>query len=177
MLSLKRPDKVKLICAFIYSQKEIYEETLKILRKKIGIIDLESSAIKFNFTDYYKKEMGDNLLRNFISFEKLIKPDALVNIKLYTVKIEKKFAEKRKRRINIDPGYINEAKLSLTTTKDFCHRLYIGRKIYAEITLYYANKQFKNLPWTFPDYRTPEYKEIFTKIRDKYKKQLRDGRK
>ena len=116
--------------------------------------------------------MGKPLSRRFISFKKLRKPEQFVKIKLYCLKLEKKFALNLQRQVNIDPGYINEAKLILTTTKDFAHRIYLGRGVYAEVTLSYLKDNFSEIPTTFPDYRTPQYKKIFFDIRKLYRQQI-----
>lgn len=166
------PLPVKFICGFIYTTEEIYQGTKKKLERKFGPIDFESERIDFTSTEYYYPEMGKPLSRRFISFKKLRKPEQFVNIKLYCVKLEKKFALNLHRRINIDPGYINEAKLILTTTKDFAHRIYLGKGIYAEVTLSYLNGCFSEFPTTFPDYRTPRYKKIFFNIRKIYRQQI-----
>lgn len=172
MLKKIFPLPVKFLCGFIYPQENIYEKTKNVLVKKFGKIDIESETINFNFTDYYSEEMGGNLFRRFISFEKLRNPSDFISIKCFCVNIEKKTAVNGKRKINIDPGYINEAKLVLTTTKDFSHRIYLGKGIYAEVTLQYRNNRFVESAATFPDYRTLEYKNIFLKIRDTYRQQI-----
>jgi len=175
MLRKQPPSTVKLICAFIYSREDIYERVITFLAQKYGKIDFQSPAIDFNFTDYYEPEMGKNLTRRFISFDKLVNADRLADIKDFCIKIEKKFAPAQKRRINIDPGYINEAKLVLATTKDFHHRIYLKNGIFAEITLAYSAKEknFTDLSTTFPDYRTKEYKEILLHIRGLYRSRLK----
>ncbi|MCK4916830.1 MAG: DUF4416 family protein [Candidatus Omnitrophica bacterium] len=174
MLQLQIPIPVKFFCALIYSNEDIYLKTKLILQKKFGKIDFESQLIPFNFTDYYSKEMGECLYRRFISFKKLRLPCKFANIKLYCIKLEKLFSSKNSRKINIDPGYINESKLVLTTTKDFSHRIYLKKGIFAEITLSFINGKFSNWPTTFPDYRTDEYKNIFNIIREKYRNDIKD---
>ena len=172
MLDIHLPLPIKFICGFIYTTEEIYQNAKKYLERKFGPIDFESERINFNFTDYYCPEMGKPLSRRFISFNKLRKSEQFVNTKLYCVKLEKKFAVNLHRRINIDPGYINEAKLILTTTKDFAHRIHLGKGIFAEATLSYLKDHFSEIPTTFPDYRTPQYKEIFFNIRKIYRQQI-----
>lgn len=173
MLHLQLPKPVKFICGFIYTTEEIYQNTKIILEKKFGRIDFESKKIDFDFTNYYYPEMGKPLTRKFISFEKLRKPDKFVDIKLYCVKLERKFALNQCRRINIDPGYLNEAKLVLTTTKDFAHRIYLGNGVYAEVTLSYSGNDFVEFSTTFPEYRTPQSKKIFLDIRKVYRQQIK----
>ena len=174
MLHTQQPLPVKFICAFIYRDEATYSKTKVILKRKFGKIDFESQKINFDFTNYYCEEMGKPLLRRFISFEKLRKPSDFVNIKIFCIGLEKRFSHANKRSVNIDPGYLNEAKLVLTTTKDFSHRIYLNRGIYAEVTLHYADKTFAHFSTTFPDYRTPQYIDIFLSIRKAYRKQIRN---
>ena len=174
MLTTQKHPKVKFFCAFIYADGKIYNTVKKTLVKKFGPIDFESDEIPFNFTKYYEPEMGLNLTRRFLSFTKLQKPDIFPDIKLFTIKLEKKFAKNNNRVINIDPGYLTQAKLILTTTKDFSHRIYIGKGLFAEITLHYQNNNFQYLPTTFPDYRTDEYKNIFLRLRKTYRLQINE---
>ncbi|MCF7907690.1 MAG: DUF4416 family protein [Candidatus Omnitrophica bacterium] len=174
MLKLQFPKPVKFICGFIYSTEKSYQQVKSILESKFGKVDFETQPIDFTFTDYYEEEMGKNLKRRFISFRKLQNPKRFTTIKLFCLKLEKKFALNNKRQINIDPGYLNEAKLVLTTTKDFSHRIYLDKGIYAEITLLFKDGAFCNLETTFPDYRTKTYKGIFHLIRDTYRQNLKN---
>jgi hypothetical protein len=64
------------------------------------------------------------------------------------------------------------AKLVLASTKDFCHRIYLDRGIFAEITLVYKKDSFTHWDWTYPDYRTAQYIKIFNHIREIYAKQI-----
>ena len=176
MLVIQKPRKVKLIFGFIFSSPQICERAEKALIRKFGALDYTSKTLDFSFTDYYEEEMGTNLKRKFISCKKLINPENLTEIKLFAISLEKRFSILGKRRLNIDPGYINESKLVLSTTKDFSHRIYLGKGIFSEVTLLYKNKGFQNLAWTFPDYRTKTYKEILLKIRSLYRKQINPER-
>ncbi|OGX43889.1 MAG: hypothetical protein A3G38_03040 [Omnitrophica WOR_2 bacterium RIFCSPLOWO2_12_FULL_51_8] len=83
-------------------------------------------------------------------------------------------AEVSRRLVNIDPGYLDLAKLVLASTKDYRHRIYLERGIYVEITLFYQRKTFNPWEWTYPDYRSREYIEVFNRIREIYKKQLQE---
>ena len=173
MISLHFPKKVKFLVGFIYSDEEVYLRAKNILRKKYGEFDFESQTIPFDFTDYYCEEMGTHLKRRFLSARKLFKLTDFVAIKHYCIKIEKMFSCSGMRKINIDPGYLNDAKLVLLTRKNFFHRIYLGKGIYAEVTLYYSKKKINYLPWTYPDYRTEEYTDIILKIRNTYMSQIR----
>ncbi|MDD3296665.1 MAG: DUF4416 family protein [Candidatus Omnitrophica bacterium] len=173
MLSRRFPLPVKFISGLIYSNEKIYSLVKALLSRRYGKVDFESQPIPFNFTNYYTKEMGPGLTRRFISFSRLRCPADFLKIKLYCLKLEKRFAVNNNRVINIDPGYINEAKLVLLTTKDFSHRVYLDKGIYAEVTLQYRDGSFLEFLTTFPDYRTPQYKEIFSRIRDAYRKDIK----
>lgn len=165
---------VKLICGFIYREEQIYRSASAALRRRFGPADIESAPLKFTYTDYYEREMGRDLLRRFISFQRLIRPDNLREIKIFTNALERKLSAAKPgfRDINMDPGYITEAKLVLATTKDFCHRIFLGKGIYAEVTLVYQDKGFRHREWTYPDYRTDEYHRIFAQMRQKYVTQI-----
>lgn len=173
MGEIKKQKSVKLFIGFIFSQKHIFEEVKSILIKKFGKIDFESRILDFKYTNYYEDELGKNLKRKFISFKKLINPKNVSNIKIFANKIEKKFSMTGKRLINIDPGYLELAKVVLLTTKDYVHRIYLDKGIFAEITLFYQDNAFKTWPWTYPDYKTPAYLEIFERIRHIYQAQIK----
>jgi hypothetical protein len=165
----------KLVIGFIYKNEEIVEKVKDALINEFGKIDFESAALNFIHTDYYNKEIGENLLKKFISFEKLVNPDKLFDIKIFTNSIEQKFLYNgtNNRMINIDPGLLSLSKLVLATTKNYDHRIYIGKGIFAEVTLRWTQKNFKEFEWTYPDFRTEEYKRILGKIREIYKEQIK----
>ncbi len=166
---------VKLIIGLIAKDEAFFLKTQKTLEKRFATIDFKSDCLNFNYTDYYKEELGASLKRQFLSFKKLINPANLYKIKLYTQRVEKFFSQAGKRKINIDPGYLDLAKLVLATSKDFSHRIYLAKGIYAEITLIYKNGGFQHLDWTYPDYRTDSYKKIFDTIRHIYHKQINEA--
>ena len=178
MGEIKIPEKVKLIIGILISKglyNSLFDEIVSVLGERFGEIDYKSELIDFNFTNYYSDEMGKDVFRIFISFKKLIDKDDLSEIKLFSNKLEENYFGKEglKRPVNLDPGYIELSKLVLASTKNFYHRIYLKDGIYGEVTLFYSNKKWNNLPWTFPDYRTDKYKNILIEIRKIYKKQLK----
>ncbi len=166
---------VKLICGVIFNQKISSYDIKRALEEEIGAVDFSSREINFNYTDYYRSEMGKELKRLFFSFKKLQSPERLHRVKLKTREIEKRFLRNGKRRVNLDPGYMELSKLILFSFKNFSHRIYAAEDVYAELTLSYRGGEFCSLPWTFPDYSSPEYKEILGRIRDIYRKQLKEN--
>lgn len=159
--------KAKLIIGFIYKEDAALNKAQAVLKKKFGEIDFESQVLPFQHTNYYEAEFGQGLKRKFISFRNLILPENLAKIKNLTNRIEKKLSCGPSRLINIDPGYLSLSKLVLASTKDYKHRIYLGGRIYAEVTLFYQDKTFQPWECTYPDYRSPEYIAIFNKIRQK----------
>jgi len=170
---IKKHPPVKLIIGFIFKEESILNEAKAILVRRFGKIDFESQTLPFVHTNYYEKEFGKDLKRKFTSFTKLVLPYDLPKIKIITNKIESNLSSGSSRLINIDPGYLELAKLILASTKDYKHRIYLKRGIYAEVTLFYQDKTFQSWQWTYPDYRTPEYIAIFNRIRQIYAQQIK----
>jgi len=172
------PSPVKLCIGMLTRDESLFDEVASHLRNLYGATDFVSHVIPFTFTSYYEKEMGSSLLRRFFSFRELIDQGSLSLIKIATNELEAQYSkdgeEGKKRRINLDPGYIGLSKLVLATVKDRSHRIFIGNGIYAEITLQYEKKTFNPWHWTYPDYRTPEYIEVFNTVRDMYVCQLKE---
>jgi len=168
-----KSQKVKLFFGFISNDKNLFLKTEQILARKFGLIDYSSEILPFNYTDYYNQELGENLQRKFISTARLIRPESLADIKIFTNKIETKFSAQNKRRINIDPGYLSNGKLVLATTKDYSHRVYLKRGILAKVELFYQNGSFQPWQWTYPDYKTKDYIEIFNNLYKVYLGELR----
>ncbi|MFC1804760.1 DUF4416 family protein [Candidatus Omnitrophota bacterium] len=168
---INRHQPVKLITSLFFKEEEIFKDSKKTLIRRFGVTDFESRSIPFTHTDYYEKEFGRHLARRFLSFKRLIRPEELPGIKVFTNKIESKSSKEACRRINIDPGYINLAKLVLATAKDYGHRTYLGKGIFAEVTLFYREGSFRPWEWTYPDYKTPESIGIFNRIRATYAQQ------
>jgi len=177
MAKMKNPLPVKLIMGMISRNVDFFDQVTQILVEKFGPVDLKSSLFNFDKTDYYEEEMGENLKRQFLSFHQLIELKDLVEIKLFTNSLEEKLSlskDKPSRLINLDPGYLDCTKLVLASTKDSPNRIYLREGIYGEITLYFSQGTFKSRPWTFPDYQTREYIEVFNQIRKLYINQRRN---
>ncbi|MCE1248790.1 MAG: DUF4416 family protein [Firmicutes bacterium] len=178
MSDIRTPKPVKYFVGMISNNEELFEKAMEKLKPYYGEFDIVSESVPFDFTDYYHPEMGEGLKRKFASFEKLMDPGILPDMKILTNKIEEEFAHTvdengYKRSVNIDPGYLNEPKMILASTKDFSHRIYLRDGIFAEITLFWRNKQYQHWEWTFPDYRTQWYKDWFTSLRKRYLEQVK----
>jgi len=117
------------------------------------------------FTDHYTEELGSPVYRSFIFFNTIIDPASLVEAKLTTNEIEKTFSCDKKRQINIDPGYLTLAKVVLASTKNYSHRLSLGKGIYGELELFYKDKTFVPHLFTYSDYMEKNCIEMFIKAR------------
>ena len=114
MGSIRTFNPVKLFVGILVSEEERLAEVESRLSAEYGAIELRSSIIPFTFTDYYRHETGDRILRTFFSFERLIDADRLPEIKHWTNTLEAEFAASGgpssdiQRPVNLDPGYIEQ---------------------------------------------------------------------
>jgi hypothetical protein len=74
--------------------------------------------------------------------------------------------------VNIDPGYLLHERFVLASGKNFSHRIYICRGIYADMTLNYQKGNFQKLPWTYPDYADGPILSFLRQVRLKYGQDL-----
>jgi len=168
---------VKLICGIIFSEEKARGQAIKFLVPEFGPLDLISPDFAFEFSSYYEPEMGPNLKRCFLSFEKLIRPETLPDIKIWTSQLENKMQElwaRTGRPVNLDPGYLTASALIMATTKDFSHRVPLRNGIYAHLEFLFSRKGIKILEWTYPDFRPPAYHDFFLKVRNIYLEQIKD---
>ncbi len=163
------PDPVKMFVAVLYSDEVLLEKSLKILEDEYGPMDYRSRPMPFQVTSYYVDEMGETIQRIFLSFEKLIDPGRLAEIKIRTNQIEDELAVEGRRRINLDCGYMDVCKVILASAKYNGQKIYLGRGIYGDPTLHYEKGHFTAYSWSFPDFKTGQYERIFLRIRELYK--------
>lgn len=173
------PQPVKAVIGVLTVEPSLLPTVYAELTQRLGPIDFTSELLQFTSTNYYEAEMGPNIQRQFISFERLIDAGTLAEMKLFTNAVEQTFAAKNPdgdlRRVNLDAGYLCLAKLVLASTKDHAHRIYLRDGIYAEITLRFYRKTFRPWEWSYPDYRLPTYITIFNHIREIYRNQLENA--
>jgi len=143
------------------------------LSARFGPIDHESEGIPFDFTGYYQKELGPDILRQYISFKDLIDPGALAAIKLATNRMEEELMEDGVRKVNLDPGYLDLSKMVLATTKDATYRVYLADGISGQSTYYFQGGTYHPWEWTYADYRAESSISFFNRVRSEYKKLVR----
>jgi len=162
------PKPAKLVIGFFLREKDLVVPVVKALTEKFGPVDIVSSRLPFNFTTYYEPEMGKPLFRRMLAFGTLIKQSALSEIKRITNDLELAYLKNGKRMVNLDPGYLLRERFVLATGKNYSHRIYIGQRIYADLTLIYTKGRFMKLPWTYPDYAEQNMLIYLERVRNKY---------
>lgn len=170
------PPPVKLIASLFSPSQPLLDEVVEGLQGLFGPVDWVSPPLLFDRTAYYAREMGWPLHRCFVSFRALVPPDRLAEIKIETNALEERYAADGRRRVNIDPGYVALERLVLATGKNYVHRIYLSRGIYADLTLVFSKGSFAPLPWTYPDYAAVDTIGHFNRVRAEYFAQLRGGR-
>jgi hypothetical protein len=178
MAQIRTPLPVKLFVGVLTSIRSLLPEIEERLVALFGSADLRSDLFPFDQTHYYDEEMGSPIHRQFLGFSALIDPSEIAGIKVKTNNLESAFARESpsmQRPVNLDPGYVEQSKVVLASTKNFFHRILISEGIYAEVTLHYQAGKWYNFPWTFPDYKSEEYRKYFSSLRDIYRGQLSDA--
>ena len=158
----------------LYSNREIFDQASEILKSHFGDILLVSPPSPWDHSPYYKDELGSPVLRQFIFFKPIIDPGTLADIKIRTIEIEDALSSDGRRRINLDPGYLTLAKIVLASTKNYSHRIYLGKGIYAELTLLYRNSShtYASHLFTYTDYQEQQNIDLFLRVRGMLKKML-----
>ncbi len=162
---------------------EAFDWAIAKASKHWGPIEFSSERFDFSETSFYSKTMGDGLQKQLLAFTDLIQQDRVVESKHDSNAWEDEFKSlqdwEESRPINLDPGYITEAKLVLATTKDRDHRIYLRNGIFAEVTLFYQALRWQSSRWTYPDYKRDDFHEFFERcrlwLRERYAAMAIDG--
>ena len=162
------PRPAKLVVGVFLRDKELLPQVTGRLEQRYGPVQMTSLWFDFDFTNYYATEMGSPLYRCMLVFQELIEQEALADIKRHTNTIERSFMVDGRRRVNIDPGYLLYERFVLATGKNYSHRIYIGRGIYADLTLIYRVGGYQTLPWTYPDYAGEPMRAFLLLVRHAY---------
>ena len=161
---------VLLILAAFSRYGEALDWALERGAHEFGPLALTSERFEHRETRYYEPTMGPDLRKTFLAFERLVEPARLPELKTATNRWEAEYVDLAKhsesRPLNLDPGYLTEAKLVLASTKDRDHRVYLGQGIYAEVTLHFSRGAWRTREWTYPDYQRADYHRFFTECRD-----------
>lgn len=169
---VRHPDPVLLFVGTLYCDESVLHDAHKLLEKHFGDFFLEGPSIPWDYSTYYHHEIGCPLLRQFLFFKTLIDPSNLADIKLKTNEIEDILSFEGKRRINLDPGYLTLSNIVLASTKNYAHRIYLGKGIFGEVTLIYKGETYHPHLFTYRDYQDKTYIDMFLNVREMLKKML-----
>lgn len=151
-------------CAVISRHAALRARAIEQIASRWGAVWLQSPELAFEASGYYTPSMGAGLVKTLVAFAGYEDPAALADWKQQTNAWEHALAAEvsapETRPLNLDPGYVTQAKFVLATTKDRDHRIYLRDGIFAEVTLTYVGKQWRSHRWTYPSYRTPEVAEF-----------------
>ena len=144
-----------------------------------GPIALESPRFDFAETHYYDATMGPGLKKVFFAFQRPFDPADWSKSSCRPTAGKRNMPPRpghaEPRPLNLDPGYLTLGKLVLASTKDFAHRIYLSRGIYAEVTLQYKHHRWQHHEYTFPDYRRADYQQFFSECREMMKRMKDEG--
>ncbi len=171
------PKPAKLVIGLFMKDRSLFEGLVDELGSKFGSLDMVSPWMPFDYTSYYEQEMGAPLFRRLLAFKSLIEQLDLASVKLTTNHLEAQYTRNGRRRVNIDPGYLSYERFVLASGKNFIHRIYIGQKIYADLTLIYQQGAYQKLPWTYPDYADRPITNFLSQTRAKYAVDLKEAPK
>jgi hypothetical protein len=178
--ALRHPDPSLLVVAVFSRHDDALAWAGEQLQRLHGPLGLVSPTYEFLHTAYYEPTMGPQLRKQILSFQNLVAPDSLAALKLQTNRLEDELAVSGRftepRPLNVDPGLLSLGKFLLATTKDQAHRVYVGRGIFAEVTLRYEAGAFEPWPWTYADYREPLVRAFLKEAREYYRLRLREVR-
>jgi len=165
-----------LVVAALYRDPEALSQAERRLETLVGPLERLGDEFAFDCTDYYRAEMGPNLHKRLLLGRRLVERQLLPAIKLATNDIERQLAaESGRRRVNLDPGLLSPENLVLASTKPRGHRVYLGRGIWAEVTMAFQHGRFEMFAWTYPDYRSAELVNSLQRARGRLLQTLRRG--
>jgi len=174
-LAYKEPEPGALLVSVLAQSEELALAVADRLEAEFGPLDLSSFWISFAHSRYYEAEMGAGLGRYIFFFSEPLARESLVEVKLFTDCLETEYAVSGGRRVNLDPGYLALEHLILASTKAVPHRPYLGRGIYADLTLVYECGQYIPLRWSYPDYSSDYVRALCADVRTKILKLRKQG--
>lgn len=181
MADAREPKKVRLLTGVLAANEALRAMARALVEEEFGPVMSESETVPFDYTDYYRRELGATPVRFYVVFEREIMPDEIVSVKHRTNDLEKKIGREYAtasacRPVNVDPGYMDLSKLVLASMKHAPHRIYVGGGVNAEITLLYRFGGWQTLPWTYPDYADEFARAFYERARSMLLEQSRADR-
>lgn len=176
MASVRIVEPVVRFCAVITRHDAARRWAISRMAECWGAPQVISAAIPFEAGGYYTASMGSELTKTLVALDGFRDPAELADWKHQTNVWEAEYAAQSnhpdERPLNLDPGYITQAKLVLATTKDRDHRIYLRRGMFAEVTLTYVGKRWQHHRWSYPSYRTDEVADFTNQCRQRLREHL-----
>ncbi len=155
------PKMVTLFLGIMFTSEMLRDRALALFTEQFGPVIKSTGPYSFSeFSSYCDTEIGGAVLKEYYLFESPIERDLLAGIKEFTNSIEQQFSCDGSRPVNLDPGYLSSDKFVLASAKDFSHRIYIGKGIYAEVTLHFHHNKIRFFSWTYQDYLREEVRKF-----------------
>ena len=163
---------VKKIVALLVPRgdQKIYERARSLLAGSWGEPERVSARMPFVWTNYYE-DIAPELDRIFFSYPGLYPMSKLPDWKIESCRLERKTGDSR--RVNLDPGTIDGARLLLASTKGQAHRVYLRDGIFCEVTLCRRKGRWENFFYTFPDFKSGVYDGWLELVREDWKRESR----
>ena len=180
MSAVRFVEPVVRFCAIITRHDAARQWAMKRLADQWGAATVSSCEIPFEAGGYYTPSMGSDLQKTLITSAGFVDPAGLADWKNTTNRWEQDYIDasehQEQRPLNLDPGYMTQAKLVLATTKDRDHRLYLRDGMFAEVTLTYVGKVWEHHRWSYPSYRTEAVAQFANRCRQNLRQHLKETR-
>jgi hypothetical protein len=169
-----KPAPVLRICSCITGELELVARVEEELTGSFGEISLRSEPFPFELSDYYRAEMGEDLERRWLCFANLFGAESLPRFRLETGRVEELLSSGGRRRVNLDPGYLDLGKLVLASFKEAPDKIYLGDGVWAHTCLQYRDGSFTAPDHSFPDFHDGRFGRFMLEARELLKRLLRD---
>jgi len=178
--SIRTVEPVVRFCAIISRHQELRDNAVELIAADWGKPVIVSPELDFESGGFYTETMGADLKKRLVAFEGFVDPAELAGWKCqsngWEAKLAAEFSHQELRPLNLDPGYMSQAKLVLATIKDRDHRVYLRDGIFAEVTLTYVGKQWRHHRWSYPSYRTKPVAQFAAECRTRLRKHLKENK-
>ena len=161
---IEEPDPCRLYVALAYDDPASYFQVKKDLERQWGGVDFETEAGSSDGWQPLYGGVARRLVR-FLSFERPIGREELVDIRKRTLGLEAKYQFEGRPLLEIDPGYVTKYSVVRTGLIEDFHRIYLYHGMFAESLLYYEKMSYR--PWTHtPDFfRQEDVVTVFNDLR------------
>ncbi len=152
----------------MWNQEKFLDQSIDLINHHFGEIIEKTDHFRLEYSKYYEKEMGEGLKKIFVVTDTIIDKSEITKIKKLSIEIENTMRINGKRKVNIDPFYIDTDQVVVATSKYRGNRIYMGDGIFVELELFYHHGSFQPFIWTYIDYK--KYIPFFNKVRNIFKK-------